>query len=45
LMGALSTMLLHEAFVAGRSAATPAVPMKVVERAESPGLIRHAVVG
>jgi asparagine synthase (glutamine-hydrolysing) len=45
LVGALSTMLLHEAFVAGRSAAAPAVPTKVVERTESPGLILHAVVG
>ena len=45
LVGAVSTMLLHEAFVAGRSTAVPAVPTKVVERIESRGLIRHAVVG
>jgi hypothetical protein len=46
LVGALSTMLLHERLIAGRSATAPAVPTKVVERtSESPGLIRHAVVG
>jgi len=46
LVGALSTMLLHQEFIAGRSAVGAAVPTKVVERtSESPGLIRHAVVG
>ena len=46
LVGALSTMLLHERLIAGRSATAPAVPTKVVERtSEPPGLIRHAVVG
>jgi len=39
-------MLLHQEFIAGRSAVGAAVPTKVVERtSESPGLIRHAVVG
>jgi hypothetical protein len=38
-------MLLHEAFVAGRSAAAPAVPTKFLERSESPDLMRHVVVG
>jgi asparagine synthase (glutamine-hydrolysing) len=46
LVGALSTMLLHEAFVASPSLAPPATPVKVVERTrEPPGPIRHAVVG
>ena len=46
LMGALSTMLLHESFVASPSVAPAATPAKVVERArEAPGPIRHAVVG
>jgi asparagine synthase (glutamine-hydrolysing) len=46
LMGALSTMLLHESFIASPSVAPAATPAKVVERApESSGPIRHAVVG
>jgi asparagine synthase (glutamine-hydrolysing) len=44
-LAALSTMLLHESFVASPSAAPIAVPAKVVERTlESHGPIRHAVV-
>ena len=46
LMGAVSAMLLHELYVAGRSSNGPAVPTKVVERTpRSAGPIRHAVVG
>jgi asparagine synthase (glutamine-hydrolysing) len=45
LLAALSTMLLHESFIASPSAAPVAVPTKVVERsAESQGPLRHAVV-
>jgi asparagine synthase (glutamine-hydrolysing) len=46
LMGALSTMLLHESFIASPSVSPAATPAKVVERTpESSGPIRHAVVG
>ena len=46
LMGALSTMLLHESFIASPSVAPAAVAGKVVERRpEASGPIRHAVVG
>jgi asparagine synthase (glutamine-hydrolysing) len=45
LLAALSTMLLHESFIASPSAAPVAVPTKVVERSvESHEPIRHAVV-
>jgi asparagine synthase (glutamine-hydrolysing) len=46
LVGALSTMLLHELFIVAPSATRAAVPTKVVERThEAPGPVRHAVVG
>jgi len=46
LMGAISTMLLHESFIAAPSKSPAAVPVKMVERTrQSPGPIRHAVVG
>jgi len=46
LMGAISTMLLHESFIAAPSKSPAAVPVKTVERTrQSPGPIRHAVVG
>ena len=45
LMGALSTMLLHEAFIASPSLAPVAKPVKVVEGGrETPGPLRDAVV-
>ena len=45
LMGALSTMLLHEAFIASPSLAPLAKPVKLVEGGgEAPGTIRDAVV-
>jgi asparagine synthase (glutamine-hydrolysing) len=44
-LAALSTMLLHESFVASPTAAPVAIPTKVVERTvESQGTLDHAVV-